>query len=104
MKKILALSGGKDSMDCLHLMRDELEAAIYVDTGFAYPETHAMIAYAETLIPVHRLVVDRTKQHREHGLPSDVVPVEWTAVGQAMTRPKPVLIQASVHCCLMNLA
>lgn len=102
--KILALSGGKDSMACLYLMRDELDCAIYIDTGFAYPETRAMIDYAETFIPVHRLAVDRAKQHREHGLPSDVVPVEWTALGQAMTRPKPVMIQPSFQCCFENLA
>ena len=102
--KILALSGGKDSMACLHLLRDELDCAIYIDTGFSYPETRAMIDYAATLIPVHRVVVDRAKQQREHGLPSDVVPVEWTTVGQAMTRPKAVLIQPSFQCCYSNLA
>ena len=91
-------------MACLHLMRDELDGAIYVDTGFSYPETRSMINYAATLIPVHRLVVDRAAQHRAHGLPSDVVPVEWTTVGQALTKPKPVLIQSSFQCCYTNLA
>lgn len=104
MKKILALSGGKDSMAVLHLLRDELDCAIYVDTGFSYPETRAMINYAATLIPVHRLVVDRAAQHRAHGLPSDVVPIEWTTIGQALTKPKAVLIQSSFQCCYANLA
>lgn len=104
MKKVLALSGGKDSMACLHLMREELHVAIYVDTGFSYPETRDMINYAETLIPVHRVAVDRAKHHRENGLPADVVPVEWTTLGQALTRPKAVLIQPSFQCCFDNLA
>lgn len=79
--KILALSGRKDSMACLHLMRTELHAAIYADTGFSYPETQAMIDYAETLVPAH-----------------------WTALGQAVTRPKAVLVQPSLCCCFVNIA
>ena len=102
--KVLALSGGKDSMAVLHLMRHELACAIFADTGFSYPEQHAMVAYAETLLPVHRVVVDRAKNHREHGLPADVVPVEWTTLGQAMTKPKPTLIQPSSCCCYANIA
>jgi phosphoadenosine phosphosulfate reductase len=102
--KVLALSGGKDSMACLYLMRDELDAAIYVDTGYSYPETHAMIAHAETLIPVYTVNIDREANIQQHGLPSDVVPVEWTAMGQALTSRKPITIQASFLCCYQNIA
>lgn len=101
--KLLALSGGKDSMACLHLLRDELAGAIYVDTGYAYPETQQMIEYAQTLIPVHIVRSDRYGQNQAQGIPADVVPMEWTATGQAMTSPKPVLIQSGLQCCLENL-
>ena len=104
MKQVLALSGGKDSMACLFLMKEELDCAIYVDTGYAYPETHAMIDLAETLIPVHRVRVDRDADFAMHGLPADVVPVEWTVTGQAIAGPKPYLIQASLQCCFDNLS
>lgn len=104
MKQFLALSGGKDSMACLFLMKDKLDGAIYVDTGYSYPDTHAMIALAETLLPVHRVLVDRDATIRRNGLPSDVVPVEWTPTGQAMTGPKPYYIQASLQCCFDNLS
>lgn len=104
MKQILALSGGKDSMACLFLMQETLDCAIYVDTGFAYPETQAVIALAETYLPVHRVLVDREANHRLEGIPADVVPVEWTPAGQAMTTPKPYRIQPSFHCCYENLA
>lgn len=100
----LAFSGGKDSMACLHLMRDELECAIYVDTGFAYPETEALVRYAETMLPVHRVKVDRDGQNREHGIPSDVVPVDWTLLGQQFTTKKAATIQSYLSCCYENLS
>jgi len=104
VKQILALSGGKDSMACLFLMKDKLDGAIYVDTGYSYPETHAMIALAETMLPVHRVLVDRDANLRRNGIPADVVPVEWTPTGQAITSSKPYFIQASLQCCFDNLS
>lgn len=100
----LAFSGGKDSMACLHLWRDKLDCAIYVDTGFAYPETHMMVAYAAKMLPLHRVKSDRQGQQAINGLPADVVPVEWTVTGQAMTGKKPVTIQSSLQCCYENLS
>lgn len=102
--KLLALSGGKDSMACLYLLRETLDGAIYVDTGYAYPETRRMIAHAETLITVHVVRSDRDRQQRTWGLPADVVPVEWTMVGQQLTRPKAVMIQPYTQCCYENIA
>ena len=104
-KTILALSGGKDSFACLHLLRPQLDSAIYVDTGFAYPETLALIDYAETLLPVHRVYAPRAEQHQRRGIPSDVVPIEWAVDTQALQQePKPFLIQSSFLCCYENLA
>jgi phosphoadenosine phosphosulfate reductase len=102
--KILALSGGKDSIACLHLMREELDCAIYVDTGFAYPETHRMIDYAETIIQVHRVKVDRERNNILNGIPSDIVPIEWTSFGQSVSSKKPFAIQTSFQCCFDNIA
>ena len=99
--KVLALSDGKYSIACLHLMQDELACAIYADTSFSYPEQHTMIAYAETLIQVHRVVVDRAKNHREYGLPADVVPVEWTTRGQARTGPE-LIFCVSASCSISS--
>lgn len=104
MKKVLALSGGKDSLACLFLMKDELDCAIYVDTGYSYPETHEVIDLAKKFITVHTVNVNRDANFVQHGIPSDVVPVEWTATGQAMTGQKPYMIQASLQCCFDNLS
>lgn len=91
-------------MACLFLMKDKLDCAIYIDTGYAYPETHAMIALAETIIPVHRVHVDRDKQIALEGIPADVVPVEWTPGGQMLAGEKPYKIQPSLSCCYANLS
>jgi phosphoadenosine phosphosulfate reductase len=102
--KALAFSGGKDSMACLHLLRDELDCAIYVDTGFSYPETRALVNYAAGLIPLHIVQTDRAGQNAMTGIPSDVVPIDWTFVGQSVTAPKPALIQSYLQCCFENIA
>lgn len=100
----LAFSGGKDSMACLHLLRDELDCAIYVDTGYAYPETRDLVNYAAGLVTMYVVQSDRDGQNAREGLPSDVVPVEWTVLGQRFTSPKPVTIQPSLTCCYENLS
>lgn len=102
--KALAFSGGKDSMACLHLLRDELDCAIYVDTGFTYPETRAMVEYARDLIPLHTVYSNRAGQNAAWGIPSDLVPIDWTVAGQAITGEKPARIQSWMQCCWENLS
>lgn len=101
--RVLALSGGKDSMACLFLQKEQLEFAIYVDTGYSYPETHEVIALARTHVPVHVVRSNRFQQNYDHGIPADVVPIDWTTLGQQMTRRKPVKIQSYLGCCYENI-
>lgn len=102
--RVLAFSGGKDSMACLHLMRDSLACAIYVDTGFTYPETLALVDYAAKLLPMHVVHADRQAQNEREGIPADVVPIDWTPLGQALGGPKPVKIQSYLGCCYENIS
>jgi len=93
-------------MTCLHLLLERkcvLDGAIYVDTGFSYPETRAMINYACERIPVHVVLSDRKGQNERLGIPADVVPVEWTDWGQILTTPKSVTIQSAFQCCHQNI-
>lgn len=90
-------------MACLHLMRDELDCAIYVDTGFSYPETLALIDYAETILPVHRVFSGRNAQNAVMGIPADVVPINWTVLGQQLTGQKAVTVQSYLGCCFENV-
>ncbi len=100
----LAFSGGKDSMACLHLMLGRLDCAIYVDTGYSYPETESMVEYACTLIPVHRVMSDRLGQNEREGIPAEIVPVDWTRQGQLISGKKPVMLQSYLGCCWDNIS
>ena len=102
--RALAFSGGKDSLACLFLLRDELDCAIYIDTGYAYPETLDLVEFAARLMPMHIAHSDRRGQNDRVGLPADVVPIDWTVPGQSMTSTKPVLVQSYLQCCYENIA
>lgn len=91
-------------MACLHLLRSELDGAIYVDTGFAYPETLALVDYAAGIVPMHVVKTDRRAQNEAEGIPSDVVPIDWTRQGQMFSAPKNVTIQSYLGCCYQNIA
>lgn len=102
--KALAFSGGKDSMACLYLLREELDCAIYVDTGFAYPETQDLVEYASKLVPMHIVHSDRAGQNARDGVPADVVPIDWTVAGQQATCKKESTVQSYLECCYQNIA
>lgn len=102
--RVLAFSGGKDSMACLHLLKDSLDCAIYVDTGKSYPETAAMVRYASQLVLVITVYTNRAEQNEREGIPADVVPVDWTRIGQMVTGRKPVMIQNYLSCCWENIS
>lgn len=107
MKLGLAFSGGKDSWACLWLSRERLHeiTVFWVDTGKNYPELLASIEAAKSMCPDFVTVrVDRDAQNLEHGIPADVVPVQWTRTGQQFSGPKPVTIQPYLTCCFENIA
>jgi phosphoadenosine phosphosulfate reductase len=91
-------------MACLHLLAGSLDCAIYVDTGKAYPETEVMVEHARSIVPVITVKSDQAQQNRRDGIPADVVPVNWTRLGQLHTSPKPVMIQSYIACCFENIA
>ena len=91
-------------MACLYLLRDELSCAIYVDTGFTYPETFEMVRHASEIIPLHVVATNREMQNAENGIPSDIVPVDWTKLGMQVTSTKPIMVQSYIDCCLNNIS
>lgn len=107
MKLGLAFSGGKDSWACLWLNRERLAdiTVFWVDTGFNFPELLETIDRARALCPNFvRVPADRRAQNERNGLPADVVPIQWTRIGQAMSGTKPVTIQPYLTCCFENIA
>ena len=106
MKTALAFSGGKDSWACLWLNKDNLNdiLVIWVNTGKNYPEMLETIGRAKALCPNFiELIVDRDGQNAYHGIPADVVPINWTRVGQEVTDKKRVMIQPYLNCCHENI-
>ncbi|BCA55311.1 hypothetical protein W02_24510 [Nitrospira sp. KM1] len=100
----LAFSGGKDSMACLHLLRDQLDCGIFVDTGYLLPETIHMVNYAASLLPVmHVVKTDRHRQNEEWGIPADIVPVDWTREAELFSGRKALRIQSWVRCHIENV-
>lgn len=101
--KALAFSGGKDSMACLFLLREELDCLIHVDTGYAYPETRAIVNDAARMVPTYVVMSNRDAQNTMEGIPSDVVPIDWTRFGQQFSGLKEVTIQSYLGCCFENI-
>lgn len=101
----LAFSGGKDSLACWYLHRHERPIVIWVNAGKAYPETLALVdevrAEAAEFIEV---CTDRAAQNAAWGIPSDLVPIDHTRIGQAMTGPKSITIQGYLSCYIENIS
>jgi 3'-phosphoadenosine 5'-phosphosulfate sulfotransferase (PAPS reductase)/FAD synthetase len=107
MKLGLAFSGGKDSWACLWLNRERLHeiTVLWVDTGKNYPELLATVEAARQMCPIFvRVPADRDEQNRINGIPADVVPVQWTRVGQSMSGSKSVTVQPYLSCCFENIS
>lgn len=104
--KALWFSGGKDSMACLHLYRQELADihVIWTNTGRNYPEALETIKKASEICPNwHEVRSDRKGQWERQGFPSDMVPIDWTAFGQIVSFPKKIKVQSYLNCCMENI-
>lgn len=98
----LQLSGGRDSIACLYLLRPYLDkiTVYWVNTGAAYPETLAVIGKVRALCP--RFVeIDGAQPAviSQFGLPSDIVPASHTPIGLAGSGSAGPLIQDRYSCC-----
>lgn len=97
----LQLSGGKDSLACLYLMRPHLDrmTVYWLNTGQAFPETVETINKVAQFIPNFvEIKSDVDAVHREFGLPSDIVPASATPLGIFGGHGK-TLIQDRYSCC-----
>ena len=97
----LQLSGGRDSMACLYLLRDHLHrmTVYWVNTGDAFPETLEVIEHAKAIASNFVEVAgDALAVRRAFGLPSDIVPVSHTPAGIIGT-DRGFLLQNRYDCC-----
>lgn len=93
-------------MACLLLSRplDDV-TVLFANTGKYYPEHLETVEKARCMCPNWIEVrTDRDGQWAANGLPSDVVPVDWTVPGQLLSSPKTVTVQSYLQCCFQNIA
>lgn len=101
----LGVSGGKDSLAVLYLLRDQMHrvTAYHMDTGDLLPEVAETIEHVKAMCPnfVH-IRGDVMAWHREHGLPSDMVADYRNRDGIHPPRPGLRMVPR-YDCCFANL-
>ena len=93
-------------MACLYLMRDKLHeiTVMWANTGKNYPELLQTVEKAKAMCPNWTEVkVDRDSQWGAQGLPSDIVPIDWTNLGQQFSGKKNLKVQSYLGCCYENI-
>lgn len=98
----LQVSGGRDSLACLYLMRPYWDrmTVYWVNTGATFPETIDVMEQVRALVP--RFVEIDGRQPEvllSHGMPSDIVPASHTPIGIAGGDSEGPLIQDRYSCC-----
>ena len=106
--RALWFSGGKDSLACLHLLRERWSdlTVLWANTGKNFPEVLETIEKVRALVPHFvEIATDRDAQNDLHGLPSQLVPIRATRYGAFATgKPARILVQPYLDCCGMNIS
>lgn len=101
----LQLSGGKDSLACLAVMRpywDRL-TVYWCNAGDAYPETVDLMDDVRAMVPNFVEIEGRQPAVIEQfGIPSDIVPASGMPMGVAATG-RGMLMQDRYSCCLRSM-
>lgn len=106
MDTALHFSGGKDSLACLFLYRDQWDEILvcWLNTGAAYPEVvKSMASWRERLPHFLEIKSDQPEQIKRYGFPSDVVPINWTLLGHGIGFDHQPRIQSYLSCCEDNI-
>lgn len=104
-KVALMFSGGKDSLACLHLVKDYLDKTIvvWVNTGANFPEIEQMMREVKAIVThFHEIKTDQPSSIKANGYPVDVVPVNYTKLGQSVTSIKDFKLRSYFECCAEN--
>lgn len=102
----LQFSGGKDSLACLYLMRSYWDrlTVYWLNTGAAFPETVALADQVRAMVPHFvEIAGDQPGVIAQHGIPSDIVPVNHTPIGIMAGASAGPLIQDRYSCCFKTI-
>lgn len=105
-KALLAFSGGKDSLACLHLLQEHWERFVvaWVNTGDAFPETIAQMREIAAMVPSFiEIRSNQPAQIERHGWPVEVLPITRTMTGREVDGHQKQLMQPYLGCCLDNI-
>lgn len=100
--KILEFSGGKDSIACLTLLKDELSdiTVLWADSGDSFPETLQQMEKVRNICPNFEIVKgNQPKVINENGYPVDVLPVRNYGIVQYHAQQDRPKLQGFLECC-----
>jgi 3'-phosphoadenosine 5'-phosphosulfate sulfotransferase (PAPS reductase)/FAD synthetase len=101
----LHFSGGKDSLACLYLLRDRLDAitVYWVNTGDGCPETLSIVAQVRQWVPHFvEVTADVARWKAECGIPSDLAPAKGHTIGVSYGMSDQRIVNR-FDCCYHNL-
>lgn len=98
------LSGGRDSLCALHLLRPywDFMTVYHLQTGDDFPETQKVVREAAAMVPHFKVVQGRVAETRQQfGLPTDLMPCNATPFGQMRTGATPLI--SRWDCCARSI-
>ena len=102
----LSLSGGKDSLACLYLLKPwwNVLRVYWCNSGDAFPEVVAFMKGVREQVPHFTEVIGRQPEmHAQDGWPSDVVPVLHMNESSTIFGPTKFKVQPRVSCCFRSV-
>lgn len=104
-KVALMFSGGKDSIACLHLLEQYLDKVlvVWINTGANFPEIEAFMEETRAKVPNFlEIKTNQPESIKAKGYAVDVVPVNYTNLGQSVTSIKDFKVRSYFECCSEN--
>jgi phosphoadenosine phosphosulfate reductase len=100
MTQVLQLSGGKDSLACLYLLRERWPdiTVAWTNPGNPFPETVEQMARIRKMVP-HFVEIQSKQNIDVYGYPADLIPVRSTALGQYIEGKSSTRFQGRYDCC-----